>query len=145
MAALPLPGQGQRPSLDPDEVGYVKPSQMAEERAKALLHTSETCTAEHCSCHLPTVFNPPSLNLTAREAFVLAWHLFPLKDDEELSFEDIGKRLGVTPVRVRQIYMRAAAKIRAHGRVWYPVRPGETQDTAPDPAAYDDEMEPNDP
>jgi hypothetical protein len=122
MAALPLPGQGQRPSLDPDEVGYVKPSNMADVRAKALLHTPETCTAERCSCHLPVVFNPPSCSLTAREAFVLAWHLLTL-DDEEESFEDIGQRLGVTPTRVKQIYQRAGAKLRAHARVHYPLRP----------------------
>lgn len=109
--------------LDPDEVGYVKPSNMAEERAKALLHTPESCTREHCSCHLPVQFNPPSLSLTSREVFVFAWHLFTLTDDEELSFEAIGQKLGVSQTRVEQIYKRAAAKLRAHARVHYPLKP----------------------
>ncbi len=87
-------------------------------------HTPSTCTAEHCSCHLPTVFNPPNLNLTGREALVLAWHLFPLGDDEELSFEEIGAKLGVTATRVKQIYQRAGAKLRAYPREFYPPRPG---------------------
>lgn len=131
MATLPLPGQRPTPStttpsLDPDEVGYRKPSNMAAERAAALLHTPETCEREHCSCHLPPIFNPPNCSLTAREAFVLAWHLFTLDDDsdEELSFAAIGQRLGVSETRVRQIYMRAAAKLRAYPRDHYPPRPG---------------------
>lgn len=133
MATLPLPGQGPRPSLGPtdpilapDEVGYRKPSNMAKERALALLHTPDTCEREHCSCHLPKFFQPPNCELTGREAFVLAWHVFALDDssDEELSFEAIGQRLGVSQTRVKQIYQRAAAKLRAHARVHYPPRPG---------------------
>ena len=110
--------------LDPDEVGYVKPSQAAIERGKALSHTPDMCRLEHCACHLPTVFSPPNLELSGREALVLAWHLFPLGDDEELSFEEIGAKLGVTVSRVRQIYMRAGAKIRAYPRSHYPPKPG---------------------
>lgn len=125
MAALPLPGQP-KVSLDPDEIGYRKPSNMAAERAAALLHTPETCASEHCSCHLPKFFQPPGCELTGREAFVLAWHVFALDDssDEEMSFEVIGQRLGVSQTRVKQIYQRAAAKLRAHARVHYPPRPG---------------------
>lgn len=146
MATLPLPGQGPRPSFgpttdgvtpDPDEVGYRKPSNMAKERALALLHTPDTCTQEDCSCHLPKFFQPPGCELTGREAFVLAWHVFTL-DDEELSFEVIGQRLGVSPTRVKQIYQRAAAKLRAHARVHYPPRPGtpEYEKRMADAAAY---------
>lgn len=123
MATLPLPGQPRTPStapttpLDPDEVGY------RQDAPKHVPHTPEACPNDHCSCHLPPVFQPPSMALTSREALVLAWHLFPLKDDEDLSFEDIGKKLGVTETRVRQIYMRAAAKIRAYERTHYPRNP----------------------
>lgn len=126
---LPLPGSTPAPSttsttptapLDPDEVGYSQPSQEAIRRGQALSHTPETCQREHCGCHLPLVFNPPNLELTSREALVLAWHLFPLRDDEELSFEEIGAKLGVTPTRVKQIYQRAGAKLRAYPRVHYP-------------------------
>lgn len=126
MATFPLPGQEPRPSLDPDDVGFIRPGNMAQERAEALSHTPETCTLEHCSCHLPVFWNPDALSLTGREALVLAWHLFPLNDDsdEELSFEEIGKKLGVSPTRTRQIYMRAAAKLRAYPRDHYPPRPG---------------------
>lgn len=87
-------------------------------------HTPLTCEDEHCSCHLGTVFTPPGLELSGREALVLAWHLFPLKEDEELSFEEIGRKLGVTATRVKQIYQRAGAKIRAYPRAHYPERPG---------------------
>lgn len=123
MATLPLPGSTPAPStrpLDPDEVGYTKPTQAAIERGKALSHTPETCEREHCGCHLPLMFSPPNLELTSREALVLAWHLFPLGDDEELSFEQIAAKLGVTVTRVRQIYMRAGAKLRAYPRAHYP-------------------------
>lgn len=127
MAALPLPGQGQRPSLDPDEVGYIQPTPVIKEGKRT--HDPLACEAEHCSCHLPTVFSPPTLELTGREALVLAWHLFPLNDDsdEELSFETIGKKLGVTETRVRQIYMRAGAKLRGYPRDNYPPRPGSEE------------------
>ncbi|QEQ93648.1 DNA binding protein [Streptomyces phage Zuko] len=137
MATLPLPGSKPVPltsatppsgldangvPLEPDEVGYVTRKPMPLKPT----HTPDTCTAEHCSCHLPSVFSPSNLELTGREALVLAWHLFPLNDDsdEELSFEDIGKKLGVRPERARQIYQRAAAKIRAFPRAAYPPRPG---------------------
>lgn len=96
---------------------------MAVERAQALRHTPESCGLEHCSCHLPTNFNPASCLLTARETFILVWHIFA-PEDQELSFEEIGQRLGVGEKRVRAIYTRALAKLRAHTRVHYPPRPG---------------------
>lgn len=133
MPALPLPGSRPISTVPlPDEIGYTKPSTMAKERAEALRHTPETCEREHCSCHLPKFFQPPNCNLTGREAFVLAWHVFALDDnsDEELSFATIGKRLGVSETRVRQIYMRAAAKLRAHTRVHYPAKPGTPEHEA---------------
>ncbi len=128
MATLPLPGSRPAPldsngvTLAPDDVGYVHRKPMPLKPT----HTPATCTAEHCSCHLPTVFTPASLELSGREALVLAWHLFPLNDDsdEELSFEEIGAKLGVRPERAKQIYQRAAAKIRAYPRAHYPPRPG---------------------
>lgn len=131
MATLPLPGQPATPStapdrpLDPDEVGYVKEPDNPAPKP----HTPESCTQEHCSCHLPPVFQPPSMSLTSREALVLAWHLFPLGDDEELSFEEIGAKLGVTVTRVRQIYMRAGAKLRAYPNVHYPKNPHRSTQT----------------
>lgn len=106
------------PPLDPDEVGYTRPGASRPEP-----HDTTTCQREHCACHLPPLFNPPGLELTSREALVLAWHLFPLKDDEELSFQQIAGKLGVTETRVRQIYMRAGAKLRAYPRVHYPENP----------------------
>lgn len=136
--ALPLPGQPPRPDtsqphintlpsteLQPHEVGYIsrRPANMAVERAEALRHTPESCEAEHCSCHLPAHWQPPNLQITAREAMVLTWHLFT-SEDEELSFEEIGQRLGVGPTRVQAIYRRAVAKMRAHALVYYPPRPG---------------------
>jgi hypothetical protein len=87
-------------------------------------HNPSNCRAEHCSCHLPRFFSPPSLELTGREALVLLWHLFPADGDEGLSFEAIGARLGVMPERIRQIYTRAGNKLRAHARVHYPPPPG---------------------
>lgn len=110
-------------TLDPDEVGYTRPANMSFKRDEARRHSPADCTEEHCSCHLPAYFNPPSCSLTAREAFVLAWHLF-VSEDEELSFEEIGQSLGVTESRARRIYQRASAKIRAHTRVYYPPKPG---------------------
>jgi len=99
---------------DPDEVGYVQKS------ARPEPHTPETCTEEHCSCHLPMGFQiVPNLQLTGREAMVLAWHLFA-DEGKELDFETIGRKLGVTETRIQQIYTRARAKIRAHAQAHYP-------------------------
>lgn len=109
------------PPLDPDEVGYTsKPAYNGQRES----HTPETCTAEHCSCHLPLIFMPPELKLTGREALVLAWHLFPLGEDTDLTFEEIGKKLGVMPAQARRIYMKAGAKLRAYPRDHYPPKPG---------------------
>lgn len=101
---------------------------MSFKRDEALRHTPADCEKDHCSCHLPQYFQPPSLSLTAREAFVLTWHLF-VSEEEELSFEQIGECLGVTEARVRQIYQRASAKLRAHTRVHYPPKPGTDEYT----------------
>lgn len=136
MAALPLPGQRPPDPLDPDEVGY-RDSRLSDARREAMRHTPETCTKDHCSCHLPMIYMPPELKLTGREALVLGWHLFPLGEDTELSFEEIGQRLGVTRERVRQIYMRAGAKFRAYPGEHYPTNPNHST-----PAPDDDETEP---
>ncbi len=119
MATSPPPSP-----LGPDEVGYTKPPQAAIQRGIALSHTPETCEREHCACHLPLVFSPPPLELTGREAMVLAWHLFPLGEDDDLSFQEIGAKLGVIPEQARRIYMRAGAKLRAYPRHHYPPKPG---------------------
>lgn len=118
MATLPLPGSKPIPSFDPDEVGYIKPA------PGFVPHKPQDCTEDHCSCHLPAFRQFPGMGLTGQEAFVLAWHLFALRDDDYLDFPTIARKLGVTPERVKQIYGRAAAKIRAHARVHYPVKPG---------------------
>jgi len=52
--------------------------------------------------------------LTAREARVLALR-YGLGGGGPLTYEEIGKRLGVTHVRVRQMESKATAKLRARG------------------------------
>lgn len=46
-----------------------------------------------------------------RERFILELR-FGLKDDEHLSLQEIGQRLGVTGERIRQIEARALSKLR---------------------------------
>jgi hypothetical protein len=79
---------------------------------------------------LPAQYRIPELELTGREAMVLAWHLFPPGDEDELSFQQIGQRLGISQVRVRQIYQKAGAKLRAYPHSHYPPRPGTPEHAA---------------
>lgn len=109
------------PELDPDEVGYVK------HPPTPPVHDPQTCALAHCSCHLPLSFalRVPGMGLTAQEAFVLTWHVFPIgsRDEDFLTLAECGKKLGVTEERVRQIFTRAKCKLRAHTRTHYPDSP----------------------